>query len=366
MKFTNSNANPLTYSNHLLINGEEITDLVIPDTTTSIGQYAFNGCIGITSVSIPNSVLNIENYAFYDCLNIRYLYYNSKANGYYFSSNTSTEKIVIGDSVSNINASTFNKCKKLKGVICFAVVPPTLDGDPFPNADTVYVPATSVETYKAAAYWKRKEILPFGIVSAKSENLAAGTVQGDSLLLADQTLTLCAIPVSGYHFVKWSDNNTENPRIYSTIRDTSFTAIFEVHTVVTDAAVTATCTATGLTEGSHCSVCGEILVAQTGTPKAEHTIVIDEAVAATCTESGLTEGKHCSVCNEVIVAQTEIPALGHEFVNYVYNNDATTEADGTETAICEHGCGTTDTRVKEGTKLATTAVAENAANAINI
>ena len=41
----------------------------------------------------------------------------------------------------------------------------------------------------------------------------------------------------------------------------------------------------------------------------------------------------------------------HSFVNYIYNNDATTEADGTETATCEHGCGATDTRTAEGTKL---------------
>ena len=57
--------------------------------------------------------------------------------------------------------------------------------------------------------------------------------------------------------------------------------------------------------------------------------------------------------------------MGHEFVDYVYNNDATIEADGTETAVCEHGCGETYTRVKEGTKLATV-VTESAANAVNI
>ena len=44
-----------------------------------------------------------------------------------------------------------------------------------------------------------------------------------------------------------------------------------------------------------------------------HTPVTDEAVDATCTESGLTEGLHCEVCREVIEAQEEIPALGHEF-----------------------------------------------------
>jgi len=44
-----------------------------------------------------------------------------------------------------------------------------------------------------------------------------------------------------------------------------------------------------------------------------HTAVIDKAVAATCTEKGLTSGKHCSVCGEVLRAQTITPALDHEY-----------------------------------------------------
>ena len=48
----------------------------------------------------------------------------------------------------------------------------------------------------------------------------------------------------------------------------------------------------------------------------------------------------------------EIPVLGHLFETYVYNNDATTKADGTETAHCAHpGCTVTDTRTVKGTKL---------------
>ena len=42
-----------------------------------------------------------------------------------------------------------------------------------------------------------------------------------------------------------------------------------------------------------------------------HTVVMDEAVEPKCTVDGLTEGSHCSACNEIIVAQQNIPALGH-------------------------------------------------------
>lgn len=50
---------------------------------------------------------------------------------------------------------------------------------------------------------------------------------------------------------------------------------------------------------------------------ASHTEVTDEAVEATCTESGLTKGSHCSVCGEVLVAQSVVDALGHSYENHV-------------------------------------------------
>ena len=102
------------------------------------------------------------------------------------------------------------------------------------------------------------------------------------------------------------------------------------HEAETVAGKDSTCTETGLTDGSKCSVCGEILVAQETIPALGHTEVIDEAVAPTCTETGLTEGKHCSVCGEVLVAQTVVDALGH-----TEDIDAAVAPTCTETGLTE-------------------------------
>ena len=109
------------------------------------------------------------------------------------------------------------------------------------------------------------------------------------------------------------------------------------HTEVTDVAVAPTCTATGLTEGKHCSVCNEVLVAQTVVGKLAHTEVIDAAVAATCKATGLTEGKHCSVCNEVLVAQNVVEKLAHTEETVAGKAATCTETgltDGKKCSVC--------------------------------
>ncbi len=109
------------------------------------------------------------------------------------------------------------------------------------------------------------------------------------------------------------------------------------HTSVTRPAVAATCTQTGLTQGAYCSVCGETITAQLVTPATGHSVVIDDAVAATCTKAGLSEGKHCAVCNLVLLAQKEIAPTAHTYQKVVTAPTCTTMGYTTYTCTsCVH------------------------------
>ena len=101
-------------STHILIDGKEVTDLVIPDSVTSIGNYAFCDCSSLASITIPDSVTSIGDYAFYDC-------------------------------------------RSLASIYCRAITPPSGAYEMFYNTASgrkIYVPTESVEAYKSAEYWR--------------------------------------------------------------------------------------------------------------------------------------------------------------------------------------------------------------------
>lgn len=115
------------------------------------------------------------------------------------------------------------------------------------------------------------------------------------------------------------------------------------HTAVEDPAVAATCTQAGLTAGSHCSVCGDVLTPQTIVPATGHTVVEDAAVAPTCTEPGLSAGSHCSVCDTVLVPQSVVAAAGHAY-ELTDSVEPTESALGSATYTCTV-CGDSYTEV---------------------
>ena len=97
IEFDDFYANPLYYAHHLYSDETtEITNLIIPNSVTSIGYSAFSDCIGLTSVTIPNSVTRIGWDAFEDCCNLT--------------------SVTIGNSVTSIGNQAFKNCRGLTSV----------------------------------------------------------------------------------------------------------------------------------------------------------------------------------------------------------------------------------------------------------
>ncbi len=132
-----------------------------------------------------------------------------------------------------------------------------------------------------------------------------------------------------YHEYTTSSDGAET---HSTLCSLCGDKITEAHTL--DAGTVtkeATCSEAGLKTYT-CTVCKETkteALSATG-----HSPVTDEAVAPTCTAKGKTDGSHCSVCHAVILAQSVIPATGHSYDEGTVTTEATCTTDGIRTYVC--------------------------------
>ena len=96
-----------------------LTSITIPNSVTSIGNYTFFGCSGLTSVTIPNSVTSIGDFAFYDCCSLTSITIpnsvTSIGNGA-FSGCSGLTSITIPNSVTSIGELAFDGCSGLTSV----------------------------------------------------------------------------------------------------------------------------------------------------------------------------------------------------------------------------------------------------------
>ena len=112
-----------------------LTSANIPNSVTSIGASAFERCVHMLSINIPSGVTSIGNFAFSYCNSLR--------------------NITIPSGVTSIGNFAFNYNISLTSITCNATTPPTLGTKAFDNTNNcpIYVPAASVDAYKAANNW---------------------------------------------------------------------------------------------------------------------------------------------------------------------------------------------------------------------
>ena len=108
-----------------------LTSVTIPDSVTSIGSYAFSGCSGLTSVTIPDSVTSIGSFAFSDCsrlTNVTIPDGVTSIGASAFSGCSELANLVIPDSVTDIGSGAFYDCRGLTGIDGFIIIRNVLYG----------------------------------------------------------------------------------------------------------------------------------------------------------------------------------------------------------------------------------------------
>ena len=141
IKFSTSSSNPLYYAKNLYLNGELVTELIIPDDVTKINDCAFYCCESITSVVIPSSVTSIGVGAFFECKALEYIY-------------------VMTETPPSVKNGTFTGKNYIDVIL--------------------YVPTGCLEAYQNADVWKEfweiKEFDTTGISDVKTENKKETTI----------------------------------------------------------------------------------------------------------------------------------------------------------------------------------------------
>ena len=147
-----------SFGNAIFKECSNLVNVTLPSGITSIGEQMFQNCRNLTSITIPNGVTSIHALAFQDCRNLTSI---TIPNGVTYIGQAAfcrcykLTSIEIPSSITYIGGTAFQYCDIIESITINATIPPTIAKTTFYSTNNcpIYVPAESVDLYKAASGW---------------------------------------------------------------------------------------------------------------------------------------------------------------------------------------------------------------------
>lgn len=198
-----------------------LQEIVIPDNITSVQSNAFIGCTSLESAVVGGGLTQTGRSMFEGCtslVNVSMSDDIQTIDSYTFANCSSLREVIIPTGVTSIGIFAYSGCSNVERIACMRNTVPNAGNRAFDSIDSgieVIVPCNRENQYRQASQWQRFDNIKgqsyYMVVT--TNNLHWGRAVATQQPTCDNnTATIEAIPEEGCRFVKWDDNNTDNPR----------------------------------------------------------------------------------------------------------------------------------------------------------
>ena len=285
-----------------------LKSITIPDGITSIGDHAFDSCINLRSITLPDSITSIGMWAFYNCWNVSSIIIPdgvTSIEDFTFNSCISLTSITIPNSVTNIKSSAFHNCADLTSI--------TIPDSVTSIGDSAFSDCNSLQTISLGCGSALKKS-DFGdqadLVSYTNQNLLTKTEAKAKTCTEDGNKEYWTCEHCGKYFL--SDDT--NPETAKAVEQSEF-IIPASHKLTKVEAKDATCTEDGNKAYWTCEHCGKYFLSDDSNPETATAVELSETVIPALkhknattrgvvepngTKPGYSGDRYCPDCDTVL------------------------------------------------------------------